>query len=110
MKFSLIAAIALSALMAFFAVQNSQQTHVTFMGWYFDGALVIVLLISFAVGVLSAILAMLPGSVQKSIEISRLKSQLSECSRKTTALEQAVANESAFQTNQEISTTQHDAA
>lgn len=110
MKLSLIAAIALSTLMAFFAVQNSQQAHVTFMGWYFDSALVIVLLISFVVGVLSALLAMLPASVQKSILISRLKSQLSECSRKTTLLEKELADKPAPPVIQEVSTSQRDAA
>lgn len=46
MKFALIAAIALSVVMAFFAVQNSQQTQVTFQGWYFDAPLAFVLLLT----------------------------------------------------------------
>lgn len=109
MKLSLIAAIILSLLMAFFAVQNSQQTHVTFLGWYFDGPLVIVLLISFAVGALSALLIMLPGSLQKSIEISKLKSQLSKCSHKIESLEkisesraQNPIKEAAHENNREV--------
>jgi len=73
MKFALVVSILLSLVMAFFAVQNSQHAQVTFMGWYYDAPLVIVLLLAFAVGALAAILAMLPGSVRKSLEISKLK-------------------------------------
>ena len=74
MKFALILAVFLSLAMAFFAVQNSQHTQVTFMGWYYDAPLVIVLLLAFGVGALSAFLAILPGSLRKSMEISKLKS------------------------------------
>jgi len=87
MKFALVAAIALSMVMAFFAVQNSQSAQVTFMGWYFNGPMVIILLLTFGSGVLATLLAMLPGSLLKSIEIKKLKSSLSECSSKTAALE-----------------------
>jgi len=73
MKFALIVAVLLSLVMAFFAVQNSQHTQVTFMGWYYDAPLVIVLLLAFGVGSLAAFLAMLPGSVRKSLEIAKLK-------------------------------------
>ncbi|MDA8414627.1 MAG: LapA family protein [Desulfobacteraceae bacterium] len=82
MKFALVAAIALSLVMTYFAVQNSQHTLVTFLGWYFDGPLVVVLLITFGAGVLATFLATLPGSLRKSIEISKLKSRLTECSTK----------------------------
>lgn len=87
MKFALVAAIALSMVMAFFAVQNSQSAQVTFMGWYFNGPMVIILLLTFGSGVLATLLAMLPGSLRKSIEIKKLKSSLSECSAKTATLE-----------------------
>ncbi len=87
MKFSLIASIILSLAMALFAVQNSQQTQVTFLGKYFDGPLVIVLLITFAVGVLSMFFAMLPASFRKSMEISKLKSRLTVLSSNIKTLE-----------------------
>lgn len=89
MKIALIAAFAISLLMAFFAVQNSQYTQVTFLGWYFDGPLVIILLITFGTGALTSFLALLPGSVRKSIEISKLKSKLAECSTHRAALEKS---------------------
>lgn len=87
MKFSLVVAIALSLVMALFALQNSQQAQVTFLGRYFDGPLVIVLLIAFAVGVLAMFFAMLPGSLRKSIEISKLKSRVTVLLSKIETLE-----------------------
>jgi len=92
MKFSLIAATVLSLLMAFFATQNSQATKVTFLKWYFDGPLVVVLLLTFAVGALAALLATLPGAVSKKLEVSRLKARLSESGRKIEQLEKQVGS------------------
>lgn len=87
MKFALIAAIIVSALMAYFAVENSQQTQVSFLGWYFDAPLVIILLLSFGAGVVATFLATLPGSFRKSMEISKLKAQLTGDASKIAALE-----------------------
>lgn len=87
MKFALIAAIIVSALMAYFAVENSQQTQVSFLGWYFDAPLVIILLISFAAGAIATFLATLPGSFRKSMEISKLKAQATVDASKIAALE-----------------------
>lgn len=88
MKFALVAAVALSVIMAVFAVQNAQTTQVTFLKWYFDGSLVIVLIFTFGAGVLTAFLAMLPGSVRKSIEISKLTSRLAGKQIKIESLEE----------------------
>ena len=79
MKLALVGAIILSVLMALFAVQNAQQVQVTFLGWYFDGPLVIVLLLTFGIGVLAAFLSMFPGVVKRSREIAKLKSALAAC-------------------------------
>ena len=87
MKIALIAAIIVSALMAYFAVENSQQTQVSFLGWYFDAPLVIILLLSFGAGVIATFLATLPGSFSKSREISKLKAQATVDTAKITALE-----------------------
>lgn len=87
MKFALIAAVVLATAMALFALANSQQTQVTFLGWYFNAPLVIILLLSFGTGVIATWLAMIPGSVRKSIEISKLKSSVADHSAKREALE-----------------------
>lgn len=76
MKLAFIAALAVAALAAFFAVQNSQVATVTFLGWYFEASLVMVLMITFAAGVLASMLLLLPSSLKKSLEIRRLKSQI----------------------------------
>lgn len=101
MKFSLIVAIVLSLVMALFAVQNSQQAQVTFMGRYFDGPLVIILLIAFAVGVLAMFFAMLPGSLRKSIEISKLKSRVTVLLSKIETLEKQQTSKDVY-TKKEI--------
>lgn len=92
MKFAFIVAIAVSVVMAFFAVQNSQQAQVSFLGWYFDGPLIIVLLLSFSAGAVAAFLAVLPGGLRKSIEIKKLKANLLDCTRKLESLEKAAAS------------------
>lgn len=92
MKFAFILAIAVSVVMAFFAVQNSQQAQVSFLGWYFDGPLIIVLLLSFSAGAFAAFLAILPGGIKKSLEIKKLKANLLECTRKIEALEKTSAS------------------
>jgi uncharacterized integral membrane protein len=87
MKVALIAAFVIALVMAFFAVQNAQHTQISFLGWYFDGPLVIILLLTFGAGALTSFLAMLPGSVRKSMEISKLRSRLTEYSSKLDAFE-----------------------
>jgi uncharacterized integral membrane protein len=87
MKFALIAAIAVSVLMVFFAAQNAQHAQVAFMGWYFDGPLVIILLLSFGAGVLAAFLTVIPGSLSKSSKISKLNSVNAENVSKIEAFE-----------------------
>jgi putative membrane protein len=87
MKFALFVAIVVSVVMAFFAAQNSQQAQVSFLGWYFDGPLIIVLLLSFSAGAVAAFLAVLPGGLRKSLEIKKLKASLLECTRKLEAHE-----------------------
>ena len=95
MKFALIAAIIVSALMAYFAVENSQQTQVSFLGWYFDAPLVIILLLSFGAGVVATFLATLPGSFRKSMEISKLKARTTVDASKIAALEKELERNAA---------------
>lgn len=87
MKITLFAAIALALVMAFFAIQNSQHTQVTFLGWYFNGPLVIVLLTTFGAGAVATFLAMLPGTVRKSVENSKLRTRVAEQAFKLEVLE-----------------------
>jgi uncharacterized integral membrane protein len=97
MKFALIAAIAVSVLMVFFAAQNAQLAQVTFMGWYFNGPLVIILLLSFGAGVLAAFLTIIPGSVSKSYKISKLNSVIAENTSKIGKLEKQLLESKAHE-------------
>lgn len=81
MKFALVLAIALAALMVTFSLQNAQTVQVHFLAWYFEGALVLVLLMSFAVGVLTMYLASLPARFTRSRELAELRRQMDECQR-----------------------------
>ncbi len=52
----------LALAMATFAVQNSGEAVVKFLGWQFHSSLVVVILISTVVGVVMAVLLSLPGT------------------------------------------------
>jgi uncharacterized integral membrane protein len=75
MRITVVLAVALSALVAFFSLQNAQAARVSFFSWYVEAPLVLLLLGTFLAGAAAAWLALLPGSVRKSLEISRLKSR-----------------------------------
>ena len=81
MKFALVLAIALAALMVTFSLQNAQTVQVHFLAWYFEGALVLVLLMTFTVGVLTMYLASLPARFTRGRELAELRHQLDECNR-----------------------------
>jgi uncharacterized integral membrane protein len=80
MKLAFIASIVVAALAAFFAVQNAQVAKVSFLGWYFEASLVMVMAITFVAGVLATILIMIPASLKKSLEIKRLKAHMPHAS------------------------------
>jgi uncharacterized integral membrane protein len=86
MKFALIVAMILTALIATFALQNSQSVQVQFLGWYFEGALVFVLLLTFAIGLLTMYFAALPGQFRRRREITQLKKELEKFRRETKRL------------------------
>ncbi len=81
MKFALIVAMILTALIATFSLQNSQSVQVQFMGWYFEGALVFVLLLTFAIGLLTMFMATLPGHFRIRSEVKKLKRELEKSHR-----------------------------
>lgn len=83
MNSSLFAALILTALVVTFSLQNSQVVQIHFLSWYFEGALVFVLLLTFAIGVLSMFLVALPGRFRRYREISEVRKQLEQCRRET---------------------------
>ena len=81
MKFALFFAILFSALVITFSLQNSQLVQVQFLNWYFEGALVFVLLLTFAVGLLAMYLAALPGLFRRRSEVKSLQKELEQSKR-----------------------------
>lgn len=73
MRFLMAIAIILMALAAVFALQNSQPVSVNFLKWSFTASLVIVLILTFAAGALSAFLFSIPWRVKISRELAALK-------------------------------------
>lgn len=60
MQVFILFSIAVAIVAIVFALQNSGQTTVTFLGWSFEGSLALVILISIAGGVVISSLASLP--------------------------------------------------
>lgn len=73
MRFLMAIAVVLMALAAVFALQNSLPVSVTFLKWSFTASLVIVLILTFAAGALSAFLFSIPWRVKISRELAALK-------------------------------------
>ena len=77
----LIGFLILAVAIAIFAVQNSGEAVVKFLGWQFHSSLVVIVLISTAVGVIMAVLLSLPGTF-------RLRTRLREQAQHIVDLEQ----------------------
>lgn len=73
LKYTFVLALGVVVLAAFVALQNSQLTRVTFFVWEFEGPLVMVLLVTFAAGILAGWLASLPSIWKRSRELAGLK-------------------------------------
>ena len=78
MSFFTVFAIILTGLVALFSVQNAQPVKVTFLQWYFEGSLVIVLLLTFVAGLVTAYLFAIPGRFRKSRELAECRSRVRE--------------------------------
>ncbi|GEM_PF-1396311 len=86
MRIALVVAVCLSALVITFALQNAQTVQVQFLGWYFEGPLVIALLITFGAGAASMYLMALPGRISARRKLSDLRRQLDDAHRETERL------------------------
>jgi uncharacterized integral membrane protein len=80
-QFSLIGFLILAVVIATFSIQNSGEAIVTFIWWQFQGSLVVVILISTALGAIMAIFLSLPGTF-------RLRMRLREQTQRIAKLEQ----------------------
>lgn len=76
MKVLFIAIIAI--LVAIIAVQNASVVTIAFFNYKFESSLVVVILISFALGLACGIIYMLPSILKKQMQMSGLKKELNK--------------------------------
>jgi uncharacterized integral membrane protein len=81
MRFSFIIAICITAVVVTFSLQNSQKVQVQFLGWYFEGAMVLVLLMTFVIGALTMFFLSLPSRLARRRELKDLRRQLESVRR-----------------------------
>lgn len=73
MKGYLVVSILIAFVMALFSVQNAQTIRVSFLSWYIESPLAVILLISFAAGSLTAFCVSIPTRIRLAREIRALK-------------------------------------
>ena len=79
MQFMLILALIISIIAIIFAVSNTEQATVNFLGWtMYDGSLALSLIIAMLLGVLVSILASSPAWVKNRLAIRNLNKQLTQ--------------------------------
>lgn len=78
MRLAFALALVIVVLTAIFALQNAQATRVAFFAWEYEGPQVLVLLVTFAAGILAGWLAALPSVWQRSRTIGQLRRELNQ--------------------------------
>lgn len=78
MQSFLIAALGIAVLTVIFALQNAIPVGVTFLFWSFEGSLALVLMLTFALGVLVSLLVSTPAIVKRKSTISNQKKKIEE--------------------------------
>lgn len=73
MNLYLFFSLAIALLAGLFAVQNNQVVRVSFLSWFFESPMVVVLLLTFSAGALTALLASLPGRIRTFKELKDLR-------------------------------------
>jgi putative membrane protein len=80
-------ALLLALVVTIFAVQNNEPTNITFITWETEGSLALVLMITFALGILIGLLVSTPGSIKRRLQFTDLKKHLQSLEKE---LEEAV--------------------
>jgi len=75
-KFTFVLALVIVVLTAFFSLQNAQTVRVAFFAWEREASLVLVLLVTFAAGVLAGWLAAIPAVWRRSRTIGQLRREM----------------------------------
>ena len=72
---SLLIAALIALVTMIFSIQNAQKVQVVFLAWFFEGPLVVVLLITFIAGALVAWLTSIPARVRRHRELEAHRRQ-----------------------------------
>ena len=88
MPVTVIIALILTTLVALFSLQNAQQVQVTFFSWYFQGSLVVVILLAFALGLTTTALLSVPGRFKKAREVAECRKRIKALEKEKAAAEQ----------------------
>jgi len=78
MQLFLIVALGLAILTVIFALQNPIPVSVAFFGWEFEGSLALVLLLTFALGVLVSFLISIPAILKRRSAVSTQTKKMEE--------------------------------
>ena len=91
MRILLLLALILSLIVTVFAVQNNAPIAVSFLSWDVSGSLALILMVTFAVGILIGILVMIPSSIRARLSArdERKRKQSLEQQLERTKTEQA---------------------
>lgn len=93
MRASLIIAIIIALLAVVFALQNPDVVQVRFGPLEMFGSTALVILITFAIGVLTGILAAVPGRIRASRRAKKLERELDEIKNPDTSSSSATASD-----------------
>jgi uncharacterized membrane protein YciS (DUF1049 family) len=78
----LVLALAISILAGIFALQNAVPIRITFLLWEFEGSLALVLLCTFALGVLVILLLSAPAVIRRRLAFAHQHKTITELERK----------------------------
>ncbi len=87
----LLVALLIVIIAVVFALQNAIPVTISFLVWQLEGSLALVLLASFMLGVLAALLVTLPGMIRRGTTIVSLKREISGQEKAITTLEKEQA-------------------
>lgn len=91
----LLVALLIVIIAVVFALQNAVPVTISFLVWQLEGSLALVLLASFMLGVLAALLVTLPGMIRRGATIVSLKRQVSGQEKAISSLEKEQAKAAA---------------
>jgi len=78
MPIAMFIALALTVAVATFSVQNAQQVQVSFIKWYFEASLVVILLLTFAAGLTAGYLTSVPSRFRGRRELGKCQARVRE--------------------------------